>query len=237
MGQPGVSGASISSKGWIRDENSSNLRSLIPGPPQIAPLKSEPNISSRRKTPTMKAVYLLPCSCGKKVRVDAGQAGAKVDCECGQQLAVPTFRMLRSLEVDAVPVSSADRTSQPASWNAVRGILFSFGLLITVIAVGVGSFQFFLYFVRRDGGESLKQAVIEDMSHGVEHLSPDEVLTEFQEMAHKGLTIDGVPPWAVITEVRNENFRYFMVALVSLVVGLACLTASLFSGGRRISRQ
>lgn len=185
----------------------------------------------------MKAVYLLPCSCGKKVRVDAGQAGAKVDCECGQQLAVPTFRALRALEVDAAPATAAARGSQPAGWNAVRGILFSFGLLITVVAVGVGGFQFFLYLLRLDGGESWKQAVIEDMDHGVEHLSPVEVFTEFQDMEAKGLSVDGVPPWAVITAVRDYNFRWFVAALVALGVGLVCLTASLLGGGRRKARQ
>jgi hypothetical protein len=185
----------------------------------------------------MKAVYLLPCSCGKKVRVDAGQAGAKVDCECGQQLAVPTFRGLRELEVDSAPAAADARSSQPEGWNAVRGILFSFGLLITVIAVGVGGFQFFLYYMRRDGGERIKQVVIENMSHEVEHLAPVEVFSEFQEMEKSGLTVDGVPPWAVISSVRDENFRWFIASAVALGIGLTCLTISLFGGGRKRSRQ
>jgi hypothetical protein len=174
----------------------------------------------------MKAVYLLPCSCGKKVRVDAGQAGAKVDCECGQQLAVPTFRGLRNLEVDGTAPALANE-GQKAPWNAQRGVLFSFGLLVTVIALSISGFQFYKYYLLRDGGEGWKKSHLEEMSHGVEHLSPVEVLTEFQDMAKKGLTVEGVPPWAMITSMRDTSFRWLTVSLVALAVGLTSLVASL----------
>ncbi|MCE9526046.1 MAG: hypothetical protein K8R36_08330, partial [Planctomycetales bacterium] len=123
----------------------------------------------------MKAVYLLPCSCGKKVRVDAGQAGARVDCECGQQLAVPTFRALRNLELDAT-APDLDKGSLRPAWNAQRGVLFSFGLLVTVVAVALTCYQFYIYTLMMDGGEGWKKAHLEEMLHGVEHLSPLEVL-------------------------------------------------------------
>jgi hypothetical protein len=178
----------------------------------------------------MKAVYLLPCSCGKKVRVDAGQAGAKVDCECGQQLAVPTFRGLRNLEVDAqAPLVAAN---QPPSWSALRGVLFSFGLLVTVVAVGISGYQLYIYSIMRDGGESWKRSTLDQMLQGVERLSPTEALMEFQEMSKRGLTQDGIPPWAAISSVRDNSFRWLTASLVALAVGLASLVASLV-GTRR----
>ncbi|MFN0019037.1 MAG: hypothetical protein ACKVP0_12305 [Pirellulaceae bacterium] len=174
----------------------------------------------------MKAVYLLPCSCGKKVRVDAGQAGAKVDCECGQQLAVPTFRGLRNLEVDGTATALA-KEGQKAPWNVQRGVLFSFGLLVTVVAFSISSFHLYKYSLLRDGGESWKKSHLEEMSHGVEHLSPVEVLAEFQEMSKKGLTVDGIPPWAMITSMRDTSIRWLAVSLAVLAVGLVSLGASL----------
>lgn len=46
--------------------------------------------------------YLLPCSCGERLRVSTRQAGEAVRCTCGTQLEVPTLRHLNQLEpVDA----------------------------------------------------------------------------------------------------------------------------------------
>ena len=46
----------------------------------------------------MSEQFLLPCSCGQKVRVGNAQAGAGVRCVCGKSLTVPTLRGLRELE-------------------------------------------------------------------------------------------------------------------------------------------
>ena len=175
----------------------------------------------------MNAVYLLPCACGKKVRVDAGQAGAKIDCECGQQLAVPTFRGLRSLETESVAGPVVVPGGQPAGWNALRGILFSLGLLIVVVAGGVVCYHLYYYYLTLDGGERWKQAHLEESRHNVDHLAPVEVLAEFQDMAKKELTVDVVPPWGAITSMRDDSFRWLTAGLVALVVGLASLVASL----------
>jgi hypothetical protein len=185
----------------------------------------------------MNAVYLLPCSCGKKVRVDAGQAGAKVNCECGQQLAVPTFRGLRSLETESVAASVVIRGGQPAGWNAVRGILFSLGLLIVVVAASVVCYHLYYYYLTLDGGERWKQAHLEESRHNVEHLAPADVFTEFHDMAKRGLSVDGVPPWGAITSMRDDSFRWLTAGLVALVVGLASLVASLIGTGRQKTRQ
>ena len=106
----------------------------------------------------MKAVYLLPCTCGQKVRVDAGQAGAKVPCTCGQQLTVPTFRALRELEQE-VPVASAPvRGGATNDWDAIRGILFSVGLLVLLVSAVLVSYHTYMYLQFWDGGETWKQA-------------------------------------------------------------------------------
>src|SRR2546429_7064272 len=105
---------------------------LTPSPSPL--FRTEPIAPTRRKSSVMKAVYLLPCTCGQKVRVDAGQAGAKVPCACGQQLTVPTFRALRELEQE-VPVAAVPvRGAATNDWDAVRGLLFSVGLLAFLVS-------------------------------------------------------------------------------------------------------
>ena len=42
--------------------------------------------------------YLLPCSCGRSVTVEASQAGRQVHCDCGISLEVPTMLELARLE-------------------------------------------------------------------------------------------------------------------------------------------
>ena len=182
----------------------------------------------------MNAVYLLPCPCGQKVRVDAGQAGAKVTCACGKQLAVPTFRALKELEAEAPAVSAAARGAIEApSWTAGRGMLFSFGLLISVIAAVLICYHAYVCWVTRDGGEPMRQSHLEEMRHSVENLTAVDAVLEFQKMAQAGLTVDGVPPWSYITEKRDTSFRWLMGALITLAVGLVSMFGSLLGPVRR----
>lgn len=192
------------------------------------PVKPEPQTPSPRNAPVMKAEYLLPCSCGNKVPVDAGQAGAKVACSCGQQLTVPTFRALRDLE----RVTPAAAVAESSPWSTTRGILFSFGTLVSVIAAGLVFYHLYMYSQLWDGGEAWKQEHLNEMRAGVDYLTPVEAVTEFQEMAKTGLTIDGIPPWSQISAVRDSSRRWLTASLVALAIGLVSLSASLL-GARR----
>jgi hypothetical protein len=180
----------------------------------------------------MKAAYLLPCNCGNKVRVDAGQAGAKVPCSCGQQLLVPTFRALKELEA-APPAPALAATREDRPWSAGHGMLFSAGLLISVIAAVLICYHLFVFVQYRDGGETFKQDHLNQMRQGVEQMTAMETLMEFQQMSKAGLTVDGVPPWSQISAVRDNSFRWLMGALAALVVGLVFLAGSLLGSARR----
>src|SRR5687767_1286650 len=78
----------------------------------------------------MSAQYLLPCSCGQKIRVEAAQAGGEVACACGRKQSVPTLRGLRQLEMAASNEGPSRRS--PRSWGPLRGALFSSGLVVLV---------------------------------------------------------------------------------------------------------
>jgi hypothetical protein len=180
----------------------------------------------------MKAVYLLPCSCGKKIPVDAGQAGAKVMCDCGQQLAVPTYRALKDLEQEK-PVAAGAAAAETSDWNAIRGVMFSFGLLVSLIAAVLICYHLYTYWLMWDGGEAWKQDHLKEMREGVDYLAPADALADFQDMATKGLTVDGVPPWSQVATMRDSSRRWLLAGLVTLGIGLVSLTASLIGAGRR----
>lgn len=77
----------------------------------------------------MRTSYLLPCSCGKKIEVDANQSGLAVRCQCGAEQTVPTLRGLAALErVEAAELASA---KAGPSWSMRQGLIF-LGLVILV---------------------------------------------------------------------------------------------------------
>lgn len=183
----------------------------------------------------MKDVFLLPCTCGKKVSVDAGQAGTNVACECGKQVTVPRFRAMRELERVQPAPAEISAESKKGQWNALRGVLFSFGMLSLAVALVLVCYHLYSYSLMFDGGESWKQAHIEEMREGVEYLSPVEALADFQDMATKGLTIDGVPPWSQVAAMRDTSRRWLLTGLIGLAVGIVCVSASLI-GAKRLKR-
>jgi hypothetical protein len=180
----------------------------------------------------MNDVFLLPCPCGKKVSVDAGQAGTNVVCECGTQLAVPRFRAMKELERAKPAPAAVAAAGKGGEWNAFRGILFSIGTLSLVVASVLVCYHLYSYSVMFDGGEAWKQAHLEEMREGVEYLSPVEALHDFQDMATKGLTVDGVPPWSQVTAMRDNSRRWLVTGLVGLAVGIVCMSASLIGAKR-----
>jgi len=177
----------------------------------------------------MKAVYLLPCSCGKKIPVDAGQAGARISCECGQQLNVPTFRSLKNLE-QAAPVAVMNAAAAGSSWSTTRGIFFSLGMLATVVAALVIAYNLFFWLSLLGEGDAWKDAHLQEMQAGVDYLSPADAVAEFQAMADKGLTVDGIPPWSSINNVRDSSRSWVTAGLIALAMGVVLLFASLLSG-------
>ncbi len=80
----------------------------------------------------MSRKYLLPCQCGRKVAVEATQAGQRIHCDCGTVLDVPTLLGLAKLEpvVDQQAASEARRRA----WGS-RQIVALLGGLIFLLAI------------------------------------------------------------------------------------------------------
>jgi hypothetical protein len=75
----------------------------------------------------------LPCSCGKKLLVEASQAGEEVHCLCGAVLEVPTMKGLAALE-RAAPAERAK--ARKKKWGARQRVLLV-GILVMAIGLGV----------------------------------------------------------------------------------------------------
>ncbi|TWT30164.1 hypothetical protein KOR34_47220 [Posidoniimonas corsicana] len=84
----------------------------------------------------MATKHLLPCDCGKSIRVEPSQAGDRVVCECGAELDVPPLRQLRDLPLDVQP-GDAPSARGGGEWSFRAGVLTA-GLLIAAVLAGLG---------------------------------------------------------------------------------------------------
>ena len=83
--------------------------------------------------------YLLPCTCGRQVKVDASQAGLTVACRCGAQLEVPTLRGLKQLEqVDDAP-RHVSRGGE--GWGPRQAMILG-GLLLVGLSLAGGGYLY-----------------------------------------------------------------------------------------------
>jgi len=65
----------------------------------LAPAPGSPWTPSRSQPRTAPGkVFSLDCSCGRRINVTSADAGTRVACECGLELAVPSLSRLRELE-------------------------------------------------------------------------------------------------------------------------------------------
>lgn len=75
--------------------------------------------------------YLLPCSCGRDIRIEPRQAGETVLCECGETCAIPTMREVQRLRpAPAVGISS---TATKSAWENPQRLLVT-GLVLLLLA-------------------------------------------------------------------------------------------------------
>lgn len=86
------------------------------------------------------ARYLLPCSCGQNVEVEAKQAGLQVACKCGKKQEVPTLRGLKQLSL--VAGSQQEAAAQASTWGPRQGITFLGVVVLLCGLAGAGVLWF-----------------------------------------------------------------------------------------------
>jgi len=90
----------------------------------------------------VSAKYLLPCpSCGEKIRVEVGQAGQEIECQCGAGLDIPTMAGIRALQ----RVEPSPQDQRPSfRWEVRHGVLLV-GVVLTCAALCTTAY---LYHIR-----------------------------------------------------------------------------------------
>ena len=178
----------------------------------------------------MTTQYLLPCSCGRRLEVDAGQAGTQIACSCGRSLEVPSIRGLRQLEI--VLESAPEAVPSGAVWNPLRGAIFSLGLLVAAVALAfsvVNVYWFWQYRRLTDPAEfALKMAYDE-----VDRLSPEEVMGTFRNEEAVGLGVPYPPPWVEYDKIHDESGQRAILGLVVGGAGLVATAGSMLGRSRK----
>jgi hypothetical protein len=172
------------------------------------------------------AQYFLSCTCGQKVRVETAQAGGQVACACGRSLTVPTLRGLRALEeapLDAV----ARQRAAGRRWSPLQGGLFSVGLLVMVISLGVLAFNAWQYLQATDHTRDPSSDINEIDSQVIDTIPPADALDEFYRLRSEGLGQPAVMPWVQWQNFAAERRTLMIVAGIAAALGLLAIVVSL----------
>ena len=172
--------------------------------------------------------YLLPCPhCGQSLTIEPAQAGQELECHCGSPLMAPTFREMRHLE----PADTAAPDEPSAAWSQTQGVMFSLGVLVLIVALGLGFFP-----VRWRSQISLKKPPPPDMSHynwHIDEMTPLETLAEWESAVTFGANRAGPPPHIAMRPTATLLNVLIVVAAVAAIAGLSSAIAAFFMSPRR----
>jgi len=164
----------------------------------------------------------IPCSCGARVRVTAGQAGGRTICSaCGQLFDVPRLRDLTA--------HAADDRGAPArsEWDSGRGMMFAGCALAALAALAA--------LVAQPLGAAIIGRPPEPRAirEGVAAAPIAAVHAAYTQASHEGL---GRPPSAVEVRLQQYSRLAKSVAAVLWVVAtigglVACAGFALRSAG------
>ncbi len=167
----------------------------------------------------MKTKYLLPCSCGQEIPVEAGQAGQTVRCHCGAELEVPTLLRMSSLK----PAEPEPQSTQqpPGRWGA-RQRLVVVGALIVVPALALIAYL----LMTRPRLEAVPTHV------PLDRLTLGQTWQIWQDL-RSGIQRRPTVAERYYRDQLKLNRQWLGVAAVLCLVGLVVMASSLFVPRRR----
>jgi hypothetical protein len=170
--------------------------------------------------------YLLPCSCGEKIRVEPAQAGGLVACSCGQTLTVPTLRGMRALT--EAPADQSVSRRRGDRWRPIQGVFFTFGLITTLLSLAVVGYTYFMYSQASQLTHDLTPEINEFEGTQIDQLGVMESYEMFSQMREEGLGEAVLPHWIHFQHVVAEQRIVMLVGTVAAAIGIAAVAASLF---------
>jgi hypothetical protein len=174
----------------------------------------------------MSQHYLLPCSCGQKLRVAPAEAGGQVTCGCGKSLVVPTLRGLRELEL-ATPVAEGKPVP---GWSTTHGIFFSGGIVLAIAGIALIAFHVLRYSQFIGSTVDHTDAVVEAHTAQIDQLSAVELLEEWTKVVSEGLGEKMTPPWEAAKQMIAANLFWIKAGSGAIILGVLMTVLSLFVG-------
>ncbi|HYW79879.1 MAG TPA: hypothetical protein VE890_09900 [Thermoguttaceae bacterium] len=164
------------------------------------------------------AIYLLPCSCGRKLRVEPRQAGEVIACGCGASLTVPTMREMADLE-QAEPKSDTREKWKP--WGVHQRLI----LLGVVLVLLSGPPAIYLWgtlpiIPKRDFDPVA-------IRRQVDSLSPVHSWHLFRNLRQQGPTLEPLPQTAVQAEKLLRHRIYAGVLTLFACAGIGLIVVAL----------
>ena len=166
----------------------------------------------------MNAMYLLPCSCGRKVPVQLRQAGETIKCDCGISLEVPTLTGMKSLQKsEAVEEPKIAKTA----WTTGHRLTF-FGGLVILVAIGIGGWL--LWYGPSDPYANFTP---EGMIQAAQTRTPIQSLRLWQMLVRSGL--EHHKRWAeiVFADIQAQYNVYWWILGLVVGIGVALLAAGI----------
>ena len=176
-----------------------------------------------------KMKYLLPCSCGKTVTVDVGQAGQSLRCECGRKLEVPTMRAIRQLEPLRDVQLRQSRRKKP--WSLTQGAVFASGLAIMV--AGLATAAYFQIGRSRLQTEAVPWDNLELALKNIDNMNIDQAFQLWQEIRDDPIGPYHPPNYIMARYVSAGVLNYVLGSLGVAALGLIVLLSAFLLSPRK----
>jgi len=167
--------------------------------------------------------YLLPCSCGRKLKVDATQAGLRMPCDCGKTIEAPTLRGLRALK----PVPSTGPVVAPENpWGPRQGVMF-LGVVVALCGLAMTAI---LWYQR----PVFHQPTVDrgGLQESMQKMTLDQSFKTWNEILQHGLDPEPAPQLAAWKAQVERIDRWLIVGVVALLAGAVMVISALLSGGQ-----
>ncbi len=177
----------------------------------------------------MSEGHLLACACGAAHVVKVQQAGERIRCECGQQLDIPSMRVIRNLP-SAAGKGPPPAGRRPPNWTIGRGIVFATGTAVAPISfAAIGRFTWSLSQLNTD------RPSLADLNYrrDLVDLSPSETWDAWTELFRGQPLGARLIPTHVQHQAMVRTYRWFAgIAALFAVGGTVTAGAALFVNNR-----
>jgi hypothetical protein len=160
----------------------------------------------------MATIYLLPCTCGETLRIDANQAGLDVPCRCGKVVKAPTLRGLSQLE----RVEDAAAAKPLPEWGT-RHRLALIGSLIVVCGLTIAGWYWFTT-PPYDPKISIDPRIPKRVEAEVAAMPAEKLIETWEKLAQEKLDRSEPPDVVEYRRMvlRRRGFMYAGLAVVAI---------------------